>query len=550
MRKTLFAAISIVLMLFAFVACQSDPTTIPSEQEAANNLAEDFLSSMDFIGVLGDALKGDSEELAVVGTPTTESVTVEFSNYAVSGLDGGITAIKSGQLSYTFKDSAAKALSDKVVTISTSKDAPIVFSLKDGTEYEGGSMAFSLNGTATMELVTEDSAVTLASGSKITSLEIAEDITIGDLTVTADDITITPDEDPYEPPAVEPAWDITVAVAKHSEAEPFDGYVENSPYVTATIDGDVITINAEVSQMESFVSSDETQDDEAHKWFAILIGTGEPDITKVSYEGSPLEDDDIADRDDMLHTDGSKAASDEFVLWLKAEDCKESFTLSREGLEDRMITIKFNSIMGNEDYATVLEDIKSFGHDRVLTDIKSLFEEGQNFDPERDGSLTLNKDSIKYDGSKLSFTATATDYCFCGKANDITATGTVEFTFGGKANSKGFEASRYSVDSDNFTIGEHEYTFTGVGGLIVEEKIGVDVTEPEAKVLTITIGEDGKPTTMDFLAKSDMDDIEPGATHGSHALWIPDKGEMTLNGASGTVGDFVAYAEENLSELF
>ena len=79
-----------------------------------------------------------------------------------------------------------------------------------------------------------------------------------------------------------------------------------------------------------------------YSWFAVLIGTGF-DITEVRYEGTLLDEDDVADRDAMLGTDNSPAASDEFVLWLKTEDFADGepkeITLSRSGLTDLPLTI-------------------------------------------------------------------------------------------------------------------------------------------------------------------------------------------------------------------
>ena len=46
MRKKMFAALGIILMLFAFVACQGEPTTITEEQAKANELAADYISSI------------------------------------------------------------------------------------------------------------------------------------------------------------------------------------------------------------------------------------------------------------------------------------------------------------------------------------------------------------------------------------------------------------------------------------------------------------------------------------------------------------------------
>ena len=128
-------------------------------------------------------------------------------------------------------------------------------------------------------------------------------------------------------------WDISARLAKHSRgaAEDHDNWkeVESVTYANGTI-----SIVANVEGLASYASSNEAQD--PGQWIGILVGTGESDITKVSYEGTPLKQTDIDERNDMKGIDGSDAADDEFILWLKAEEANgTSFTLSHEGASDR-----------------------------------------------------------------------------------------------------------------------------------------------------------------------------------------------------------------------
>ena len=63
MRKKMFAALGIILLLFAFVACQGEPTTISEEQAKANELAADYISSIRYAEVLNVAFKNNSPRM-------------------------------------------------------------------------------------------------------------------------------------------------------------------------------------------------------------------------------------------------------------------------------------------------------------------------------------------------------------------------------------------------------------------------------------------------------------------------------------------------------
>ena len=142
------------------------------------------------------------------------------------------------------------------------------------------------------------------------------------------------------PEVDEPTWDLTVRAAKHSDGATVDynnwEHIKDIQVSDNNID---ITVT---SGMEKFISTDPDQNGADYSWFAVLIGTGF-DITEVRYEGTLLDEDDVADRDAMLGTDNSPAASDEFVLWLKTEDFADGepkeITLSRSGLTDLPLTI-------------------------------------------------------------------------------------------------------------------------------------------------------------------------------------------------------------------
>lgn len=141
---------------------------------------------------------------------------------------------------------------------------------------------------------------------------------------------------PYE-------WDVTARLAKHSDGETAD-HGNWEAVGSVEISGNVISIEADESRMEEYLSTDPEQQDKAHKWFAILIGTGEDDIKKVTYNGNPLTEKDVSERNDMLGKDGSAAASDEFVLWLTTENANGyRFILGHENAESLPVSIIYRN---------------------------------------------------------------------------------------------------------------------------------------------------------------------------------------------------------------
>lgn len=146
---------------------------------------------------------------------------------------------------------------------------------------------------------------------------------------------------PYE-------WDVTARLAKHSDGETAD-HGNWEAVGSVEISGNVISIEADESRMEEYLSTDPGQQDKAHKWFAILIGTGEDDIKKVTYNGNPLTEKDVSERNDMLGKDGSAAASDEFVLWLTTENANGyRFILGHENAESLPVSIIYRNTAAPE----------------------------------------------------------------------------------------------------------------------------------------------------------------------------------------------------------
>ena len=143
-------------------------------------------------------------------------------------------------------------------------------------------------------------------------------------------------------------WNINARLAKHGST--FDGYADNSPKVSSVEYSDnVITVTGILSEMREYESTDKTQG--KGKWIALLIKTGEDTLTNVLYNGKPLTDQDVSDREAMLAIDDpsqnnvtSTAADDEFVIWLKANEIannEKTITLGHAGVSDEEIVIKF-----------------------------------------------------------------------------------------------------------------------------------------------------------------------------------------------------------------
>ena len=204
---------------------------------------------------------------------------------------------------------------------------------------------------------------------------------------------------PVTPPGDTFTWDISARLAKHSRgaAEDHDNWkeVESVTYTNGTI-----SIVANVEGLASYASSNEAQG--PGKWIGILVGTGESDITKISYKGTPLEQTDVTDRNDMLAVEDNKAAkSDEFVIWYKAEELLKngaSFTLSHEGASDVTVNVVLTdgyNVLNSEEELALLNGGKGkyqLGKDFALSSQLTIAPSaelelnGDNFTISRDNS--------------------------------------------------------------------------------------------------------------------------------------------------------------------
>ena len=198
MKKPMLVAFSILLMLFAFVACQGNPTEIPEEQIEAENLAEDYLSSIRYADVLYKVFEGETG--IELKASTANSITVSFKDYTGEAVKktGDIEGIKSGVLEYTFNEPSAKTLSDKSYTIKTGDDEPLVFMLKEGATAET-TISFTISGSCKIDLqITSDKITGIGAGASFGKIESGT-ITVGEgedaIEVDPDNVNITIDNE-------------------------------------------------------------------------------------------------------------------------------------------------------------------------------------------------------------------------------------------------------------------------------------------------------------------------------------------------------------------
>ena len=242
---------------------------------------------------------------------------------------------------------------------------------------------------------------------------------------------------PVTPPGDTFTWDISARLAKHSRgaAEDHDNWkeVERVSYANGTI-----SIVANVDGLESYTSSNTAQGEGL--WIGILVGTGETDITKVSYEGTPLTPNDVNDRDDMKGSDGSDAADDEFVIWYKAEELLKngaSFTLSHAGASDFTVNVVLEdgyNVLNSEEELALLNGGK--GKYQLGTDITVA-----------DQIDIIDKVTLDLNGYTLSNTKTIWNNADGFKKwSIISVQGRGDLTITGNGKIKALENDIYAVD--------------------------------------------------------------------------------------------------------
>ena len=164
MKKTLIALLSILLIAFAFTACDNGnkgpagPTE--EEQKAADELATEYMNSINYGELIVQAFDGNNTSTLKLSDKSKTGFRIEFTDYKGSAIqkvaDSDIASIASGAIDFVF--STAPADSKAVITydtyeISTVEDKPLVFEKADGTAV-GGSFTFTIAGDATISFET------------------------------------------------------------------------------------------------------------------------------------------------------------------------------------------------------------------------------------------------------------------------------------------------------------------------------------------------------------------------------------------------------------
>ncbi len=127
------------------------------------------------------------------------------------------------------------------------------------------------------------------------------------------------------------AWNFTTRIAPNVSG----AGGRNNAKATASIDGTVITVTADVNDLEEYDSSNPEQG--VHKWIGLGIGTGLSSLTKMRYNGGAATAADISEAVGVgLDQPG------EFVLWVKADEVvttPKTATLDADGYKQAVITI-------------------------------------------------------------------------------------------------------------------------------------------------------------------------------------------------------------------
>ena len=128
------------------------------------------------------------------------------------------------------------------------------------------------------------------------------------------------------------AWNISVRLAP---ALTDTVAAANNAKSSVALEDGIITITANVDELEESESSAPGQG--THKWIGLGIGTGLDSVTEVTYNGSPLTEDDAAEAVSVgLDQNG------EFVLYVRAEELAENgkvITLNADGYAEIAISI-------------------------------------------------------------------------------------------------------------------------------------------------------------------------------------------------------------------
>ena len=260
-------------------------------------------------------------------------------------------------------------------------------------------------------------------------------------------------------------WNIGVRVGQH-----VDGYTEdhgNWKFAEAELNRNIITVKADLESMNTYASTAGQGD---AKWLALLIDTGETDLTKVKYNGVVLDSAAANEYKDLKAVDGTEAKASELVLWIKADDVAysngRSIKFSKKNAEDVFLTITVEDTTPDvfalhSDYDVIDGEVNKY-QDVTVSD---------------DGTVS---GTIKYataNGFNNSETAQNAGYYFCFDVNS-------EKVASVKSSLNGENAKIYTS-----TDGSNEFMFW----------LGSDAAKAKDVTLTITLeGETSTFKTVNF----------------------------------------------------
>ena len=166
MKKTLIALLSILLIAFAFTACDNGnkgPGITEEDQKAADELAKEYMNSLNLGELIVQAFNDENTSTLELENENKDGFRIEFTNYKGSALkpvkDSEIASIASGAIDFTFSKTTATATTSSKATVAdyntytatTVDEKPLKFMKADGETAVGGDFAFAraANGTQT-----------------------------------------------------------------------------------------------------------------------------------------------------------------------------------------------------------------------------------------------------------------------------------------------------------------------------------------------------------------------------------------------------------------
>ena len=237
MKKTLIALLSILLIAFAFTACDNGnkgpagPTE--EEQKAADELATEYMNSINYGELIVQAFNGENTSTLTLSEKSKDGFRIEFTDYKGSALqkatDSEIASIASGAIDFTFSKTTATTTSAKATvadyntyTATTVDEKPLKFMKADGETAVGGDFAFTITGKASISFDTTGTGTSekiekLTEGTKIDiNVPNTATLKVGAVEVSYDtikkDVTVSGGAEVKDPFTQEEAQTALVAV--------------------------------------------------------------------------------------------------------------------------------------------------------------------------------------------------------------------------------------------------------------------------------------------------------------------------------------------------